>query len=94
MIDSAGRQAELGTLASRQDLEDWVRNALEHHGGQASVLDVARHIWTEHESELRASGSLFYSWQYDMRWAAKRLRDQGKLTAADLTPRGVWALSG
>jgi hypothetical protein len=86
------RQREFHTLASRQDLEHWVRTALEYHGGQASVLDVAKYIWTEHEDELRGSGNLFYSWQYDMRWAAKKLRDKGKLTAVDLTPRGVWAL--
>jgi hypothetical protein len=80
-------------LASREDLEDWVYKALWHHGGEASLLDVAKHIWNVHEDELRASGNLFYSWQYDMRWAAQRLRDKGKLLSADLAPRGVWAVA-
>jgi hypothetical protein len=82
----------MSNMASRADLEEWVCEALNHHGGEASVLDVSKYIWAEHEHELRNSGSLFYHWQYDLRWAAKKLRDQGKLTAADVTPRGVWAL--
>jgi hypothetical protein len=80
-------------LAARDDLEDWVCEALRHHGGEASVLDVSKYIWSHHEDELRVSGNLFYSWQYDMRWAAKILRDKGKLTAAEVTPRGKWVLS-
>jgi hypothetical protein len=79
-------------MASREDLERWVCEALEHHGGEASVLDVAKYIWANHESELRASGSLFYGWQYDMRWAAKKSRDRGQLAAADDCRRGLWAL--
>ena len=79
-------------MATRQELEDWVCEALRHHGGEASVLDVSKYIWAQHENELRTSGSLFFSWQYDMRWAAKTLRDKGKLAAADTTPRGKWVL--
>jgi len=80
-------------LASRQELEGWVYDALCHHGGKASPLDVAKYIWDEHEGELRASGNLFYSWQYDMRWAAQKLRDRGKLVSADLAPRGFWVVA-
>lgn len=81
-------------MASREDLEVWVYEAICRHGGEASLLDVARDIWQQHEGDLRASGSLFYSWQYDMRWAAQRLRDKGRLMRADLAPRGVWAVTG
>ena len=79
-------------MASREDLEDWVYEALCHQGGEASLLDVAKYIWDEHENELRASSNLFYTWQCDMRWAAQRLRDKGKLVDANLAPRGVWAV--
>jgi hypothetical protein len=79
-------------MASRADLEEWVCEALDHHGGEASVLEVSKYIWIEHENELRASDRLFYSWQYDLRWAAKKLRDKGRLVAADISPRGTWAL--
>lgn len=83
---------ERDAVASRDDLAAWVHEALRDHGGEASVLDVAKHIWAEHENDLKASGSLFYTWQYDMRWAAKRLRDEGKLAAVDAAPRRRWAL--
>jgi hypothetical protein len=70
----------------------WVSAALAEHGGQAKIVDVARHIWQYHESDLRASGDLFYTWQYDMRWAAQKLRDEGKAAAPEGLPRGTWAL--
>lgn len=79
-------------MATRQDLKSWVYEALAEHGGEAKIVGVARHIWGRHEADLRASGDLFYTWQYDMRWSAKRLRDEGKVAAPDATPRGTWAL--
>lgn len=48
-------------------------------GGRGTVTDVCRVIWRRHEPELRASGDLFYTWQYDVRWAAQRLRNEGVL---------------
>ena len=43
-------------------------------GGKGTVTAVARFIWAHHEPDLRSSGDLFYTWQYDMRWAATVLR--------------------
>lgn len=48
-------------------------------GGKGSIVDICRHIWENHEAELKASGDLFYTWQYDMRWAGQRLSDDRKL---------------
>jgi hypothetical protein len=79
-------------VATRADLMDWVYGALQDLGGKGRVMDVARHIWAKHENDLRASGDLFYSWQYDMRWAALKLRKQGRMEDANKVPRGVWAL--
>jgi hypothetical protein len=76
-------------MATRHDLEDWVYRAVKSLGGEAKLIEVAKHLWAEHESELRSSGDLFYTWQYDMRWAADRLRKQGKMT---LSGRN-WAIS-
>jgi hypothetical protein len=70
----------------------WVADALNGAGGEASIVDVAKSIWASKETELKRSGNLFFTWQYDMRWAAKRLRDKGILAGADATPRGIWAL--
>ena len=79
-------------MTDRQDLREWVLSALISLGGEAQVVDVAKHIWQHHEAELRRAGDLFFTWQYDMRWAAKRLRDEGRLAAAEAYPRGTWAV--
>jgi hypothetical protein len=34
-------------------------------------------------AELEQSGDLFYTWQYDICWAAQKLRDVGVLVKAD-----------
>lgn len=80
-------------MASKEDLPDWVVEALSDHGGSARLIDVAKHIWKHRESELRASGDLFYKWQYDMRWAANQLRRTGRMKDANVSPTGVWELS-
>ena len=72
-------------------LQGWVKDALRRNGGELSLIDVAKDIWTFHESELRGSGNLFFSWQYDMRWAATLLRKAGELEA--VTDRGIWKLT-
>lgn len=66
-------------MANRDDLKEWVLQAVEESDGRARVVRVAKHIWDNHENELRGSGDLFYTWQYEMRWAAQRLREEGRL---------------
>jgi hypothetical protein len=77
----------------RNDLLPIVEAAVRHFGGRASVVQVASYIWEHHEAELRASGNLFYTWQYDMRWAALKLRKARKLIATELTDRGYWQIA-
>ena len=72
----------------------WVVDALREAGGTATIVFVAKYIWENHSDDLRASDNdLFYTWQYDMRWAAQRLRDNGTMAPAQTTRRGEWALS-
>ncbi len=78
-------------MAVKRDLRDWIMQALSDLGGQGSVVDVCRHVWEHHEAELRASGDLFFTWQYDVRWAAQSLRDEGLLWPSN-RGRGPWAL--
>jgi hypothetical protein len=80
-------------MPTKADLPKWVHDALAQNGGRASIIDVCRHIWQAHEGELRAAGGLFYTWQYDVRWAAYQLRAAGIIKAAERSPRGVWELS-
>ncbi|MCQ2005428.1 hypothetical protein [Rhizobium sp. NRK18] len=79
-------------MASRADMVDWVVEALKASNGSASILYVAQHIWKNHENDLKGSGDLFFTWQYDMRWAATTLRRQGKMVAAEDDRRGKWTL--
>lgn len=80
-------------MSDRNDLKDWVHEAVIALGGEARIAEIAEHIWNHHRDELRQSGSLFYTWQYDMRWAAKRLRDEDRLAPAEKTKRGLWSVA-
>ena len=81
-------------MAIRHDLDDWVVEALRTLGGSGTVVDVSQQVWLRHEADLRASGALFYTWQYDIRWAAHRLRRRRMLLPAESSPQGVWELTG
>tara|TARA_B100001179_G_C18249194_1_gene257551 strand:+ start:289 stop:531 length:243 start_codon:yes stop_codon:yes gene_type:complete len=79
-------------MATKSDLMDWVLEALGNLGGHGSVVAVSREIWQVHESDLRHSGDLFFTWQYDVRWAAQKLRDSGRLKPAVKGASSGWAL--
>jgi hypothetical protein len=78
--------------ASKKDLSKWLHEALLALAGRGGLAEVARYIWDHHELDLRASGTLFYTWQYDLRWAANRLRRAKIMRDAEESPRGVWEL--
>lgn len=80
-------------MAKKQDLADWILESLRRRGGSARLIEVCRDVWESHEPELRASGDLFFTWQYDIRWAAQSLRDSGVLKPDQETPRGIWQIA-
>lgn len=63
----------------KSDLQRAVLDALAELGGTATVTEIAKVIWHTHEADLRASGDLFFTWQYDMRWAGQLLQKRGLL---------------
>jgi hypothetical protein len=79
-------------MADKNDLVEWLLEALRANGGRSSIADACKHVWSHHEADLRRSGDLFYTWQYDIRWAAYRLRKQGLMRPEAASPRGVWEL--
>jgi hypothetical protein len=84
---------ENGTnMASKDDLVDWLHEALVTSGGRGRIADLCKLVWDRHEEDLRASGELFYTWQFDIRWAAYELRTARKLKAYQRSPRGIWEL--
>jgi hypothetical protein len=81
-------------MATKQDLMPWVEEALTELGGRGTVVEVCEVVWRRHELDLRNSGSLFYTWQYDIRWAAQKLRDSGRLKPIAQRRSGVpWELA-
>jgi hypothetical protein len=89
---SADQETNTRTRFSKADLPALVSEALEALRGRGSLVAVSRQIWEAHEQDLRASGNLFYTWQYDIRWAANRLRRSGIMKGAKSSPTGIWEL--
>jgi hypothetical protein len=79
-------------MLRRIDLQALVLEALESHDGRASIVQVAKFIWKHKGSDLQISGDLLYTWQYDMRWACTKLREDKVVKPAGASPRGVWEL--
>jgi len=78
----------------REDLKKAVMAAVDANGGEATIVEVAKHIWTNNEVDLRASGDLFFTWQYEMRWAAQKLRDDSKLELSTRSGKKTWRKVG
>ena len=76
-------------MATKHDLQLWVMEALADQGGAATVLEASKRIWETHRKDLSDSGDLFFTWQYDMRWAAHVLRSKGEMAPA-AGSKGKW----
>ena len=79
--------------SGRVIMMDWVVEALRALERRAPLLNIARHVWNNHEQDIRAAGDLLYEWQYELRWAGDLLRRDGVIRPADDSPRGIWELS-
>ena len=62
------------------------------NGGRAKVVQICKYIWERYETELRNSGDLFYTREYDIRWAGQKLRDSGTLMPAYKNKSAAWEL--
>lgn len=79
-------------MAKREDLQNWVLDALRALGGSSNIVHVAKYLWEHHENDLRDSGDMFFTWQYDMRWACTKLRERKLVQPAEDSERGEWKL--
>jgi hypothetical protein len=80
-------------LSRKHVLQDWVIEALVELGGSGSVVEVSQMVWEKHEDDLRSAGELFYTWQYDLRWAALKLRERGLLCPSPGRGSHPWRLA-
>ncbi len=76
----------------REKLQLWVREALGELGGEGYILDVVKRVWANHENDIQQAGDAFFSWQYDIRWAANQLRRTGSLGLRTVGSKSVWVL--
>lgn len=61
-------------MATREDLVGWFFEVLETlPQRRGSIVDPRKCVWRAYEAEIKDSNELFYTWQYDIRWAANRL---------------------
>jgi len=75
---------------SRDDFVDLLPKILADLGKRATVVQVCKYIWQRYEQELRNSDDFFYTWQYDVRWAADTLRKRGVIK---LSRNRTWELT-
>jgi hypothetical protein len=80
-------------MTDRSSLKGWVLAALRELDGEARIVEVCKIVWRDHGEELQASGDLLYTWQYDIRWAAQNLRDNGYLVPVQRRRDAPWVLS-
>lgn len=66
-------------MLTRDIMKIWVLEALKSLDGRGWPVEVSKYIWEHYEKELKKSGNMLYTWQYDIRWAAQSLRNEGKL---------------
>ena len=80
-------------MLTKKDLPRLVVEALEQLGGSGSVVEVCRQVWESRRDELEASDDLFFTWQYDIRWAAQVLRNDGTLNPTSRGAGSRWVLA-
>lgn len=79
-------------MITKDMLPDLLYEVLQSMGGSASLLQVCKKFYFIYENDLKNSGDLFYTWQYDIRWAATDLRKSGRMKDAKVSPSGVWEI--
>jgi hypothetical protein len=79
-------------MATRANLVNWVIEAITALGGEAKIARISEYTWKKCEDELKKSGDLFYTWQYDLRWAGLKLRKAKLIETAERSTRGSWWL--
>ncbi len=77
---------------NRDDLADILYSSIKALGGRADIVSVCKYIWANYQTELEHSGDLFFTWQYDIRWAATKLRKTKQMKTAEVSPRGIWEI--
>ncbi len=79
-------------MITRESMKEWIVEYLKTQNGSAWPREVSKYIWDNYESDLKASGVILYTWQYDLRWAAQQLRYDGILKPVNRRRDLPWEL--
>jgi hypothetical protein len=79
-------------MITRESMKEWIVEYLKTQNGSAWSREVSKYIWDNYESDLKASGVILYTWQYDPRWAAQQLRYDGILKPVNRRRDLPWEL--
>jgi hypothetical protein len=77
----------------KHDLPNILYNTIKDMGGQANIVDVCKYVWDHYRNDLENSGDLFYTWQYDIRWAATELRKAKRMKSTEESIKGFWEIA-
>lgn len=80
-------------IVTRESMKQWIIECLREHGGSAWSREVSKYVWDRYEAELRDSGDMLYTWQYDIRWAAQQLRNEDTLKPVNRRRDLPWELA-
>ena len=73
----------------RDDFMPLIIEALHANHGSLKIHEVCKSVWNNNSARIIQSQQVLYTWQYDIRWAANKLRRQNKIISK---PRGYWTL--
>ncbi|ELW9533473.1 TPA: hypothetical protein N5L55_004553 [Enterobacter roggenkampii] len=79
-------------MVTRESMKQWIILCLQERGGKAWPREVSKYVWDNYEVELRNSGDMLYTWQYEIRWAAQQLRNEGALKPVNKRRDLPWEL--
>ncbi|MDD4815529.1 MAG: hypothetical protein PHQ62_00095 [Clostridia bacterium] len=86
---------------TRKDLPDILYNIIHQLGGKPNMMEIFKKFWKEYGSNFTTDDDIFYTWNYDIRWAATQLRKQRKMKPAstrentygeDVSSKGIWEI--
>ena len=77
---------------TKTDLPDLLYKTIKNLGGKATTINIFKEFYKLYENDLKNSGDLFYTWNYDIRWAATELRKTKRMKLASDTSKGIWEI--
>uniref|UniRef100_A0A6C0KZZ2 Uncharacterized protein n=1 Tax=viral metagenome TaxID=1070528 RepID=A0A6C0KZZ2_9ZZZZ len=78
-------------LLQKTDFPDIIYTILKENGGSMNIMEISKEIWRRHNHSL-SMNDMFYTWQYDFRWGATKLRKQNRMKGSTESPKGIWEL--